>query len=107
MWFQNRRARWRRKENTVATPGRRSLSQIEKRTDGKLEKPSGETSDRIKHSVASILAKPSKIIQVPWTVPKRRKKQREALKKPTDTETNIEKRDILEGDCGSPPLTER
>ena len=37
----------------------------------------------IKHSVASILAKPSKIIQVPWKVPKRGKKQRnDATKKP-------------------------
>ncbi|XP_028395584.1 ALX homeobox protein 1-like [Dendronephthya gigantea] len=80
VWFQNRRARWRRKENTVATPGRRSLAQLEKPTELKSTRNDKEdtnaTRTNIKHSVANILAKPSKIIQVPWKVPKRGKKYR-------------------------------
>lgn len=57
---------------------------MEKRTEPKTAGGEGDKDEansvnyrlNLKHSVASILAKPSKIIQVPWKVPKRGKKQR-------------------------------
>ena len=69
----------------MATPGRRSLSQLEKPTESKHNDKEDANSARanIKHSVASILAKPSKIIQVPWKVPKRGKKQRQDVTRKT------------------------
>lgn len=71
----------------MATPGRRSLSQLEKPTELKSTRNDKDDTNsartNIKHSVASILAKPSKIIQVPWKVPKRGKKQRNDTTKKT------------------------
>ncbi|XP_046856438.1 paired box protein Pax-6-like [Xenia sp. Carnegie-2017] len=105
VWFQNRRARWRRKENTVAQPGRRSLSQMEKPSELKTAKQNQENNEmpqaNIKHSIASILAKPTRIIPVPWTVPKRGKRRHSEKKKSNKTVDSLRTRldHDRENDC--------
>ena len=113
VWFQNRRARWRRKENTVATPGRRSLSQLEKPTELKSTRNDKDDTNtartNIKHSVANILAKPSKIIQVPWKVPKRGKKQRTDATKKSSTASEVlrHERDLCKTSENTSELSKR